>query len=154
MTSAAKANRGLPVCHEVDGLIAPHSNVLGYNQAGYHGEQYLLGAGKLTLNRWTPNALSFDIDVPVPTVMVLNQNYDSGWHLEQGQGTVFSKDTLIGVELPAGQQHIVLAYGSRPFLIGMAFTLATFLLMLLLWRYEPCGGGFSRRGPQNRTSCT
>ncbi|MFZ0890265.1 MAG: hypothetical protein WA005_17635 [Candidatus Binataceae bacterium] len=132
MTSAAKANRGLLVCYEVDGLKPPDTQALGYNQAGYQGEQYLLGPGKLTLNRWTVNALSFDVDVPVPTVMVVNQNYDPGWHLAQGQGMVVSKYNLIGVEIPAGKQHIVLAYGSRPFLIGLGITLATFVMMSLL----------------------
>ncbi len=143
MTSAAKDNRGLLVCYEGDGL-EPDTHALGYNQAGYHGEQYLLGPGKLTLSRWTPNALSFDVDVPAPTMIVVNQNYDPGWHLAQGQGSVVAKSNLIGVNVPAGKQHIVLAYGSHPFLIGLAITLATFVMMLLLWRYEHL-----RRGWQN-----
>jgi hypothetical protein len=140
MTSAAQANRGVLVCYEDEGLV-PNTQALGYNQAGYQGEQYLLGPGKLTLSRWTPNALSFDIDVPAPTVMVVNQNYDPGWYLAQGQGMVVSKYDLIGVEIPAGKQQIVLAYGSRPFLIGLGITLATFVMMLLLWLYERLRGG-------------
>jgi uncharacterized membrane protein YfhO len=54
---------------------------------------------------------------------------------------VVSKYNLIGVKIPAGKQHIVLAYGSRLFLIGLGITLITFVMMLLLWRCERLRGG-------------
>jgi len=103
----------------------PDTQALGYNQAGYRGEQYLLGPGKVTLTHWTPNVLSFDVEAPASTVLIVNQNYDPGWRLAQGQGTVISSTGLIGVDIPAGRQHLVLAYGSRPFRIGLGITLST-----------------------------
>lgn len=138
MTSAAMANRGDLICYEEQGLV-PDTQALGYNQAGYRGEQYLLGQGKVALTRWTPNAMSFDVDVPLPTVLVINQNYDPGWQVTQGQGMVVPQYGLIGAKIPAGKQHIVVAYRSRPFVIGLAITLATLAMMLLLWRYERPG---------------
>ena len=60
----------------------------------------------MALSNWTPNALSFEVEVPSPTVMVVNQNYEPGWRLVKGRGDVFSRDGLIGVLLPAGRQQL------------------------------------------------
>src|SRR5208282_1478057 len=92
--------------------------VRGYNQPDYYGEQYLLDTGTLTLSDWTPDALSYDVDTPVPNVLVVNQNYDPSWRIVEGAGDVFSEGGLIAVRIPAGKQHIRLAYRSYPFLIG------------------------------------
>ena len=116
-------------------------NVLGthaqaYNQPGYQGEQYLLGDGTVTLSNWTPNALSFEVEVPSPTIMVVNQNYEQGWCLVKGRGEVFSRAGLIGVVLPAGRQHLELAYRSGAFVAGLAITMLAFIAMFVIWRNE------------------
>jgi len=133
MLRSAKSNLGVVQCY--DDVAGPHS-ARGYEQPGYRGERYLLGAGTVILTNWTPNALSFDVDAPSPTVMVVNQNYDPNWRLMQGKGDLFSNDGLIAVRVPAGRQHIELGYRSRAFAIGLAITIVTTLAMLLLWRYE------------------
>jgi len=133
MFMAAKANIGVLSCYEP---VRPPRYPLGFDQPDYQGEQYLLGAGTVTLERWTPNALSFDIDAPAPTMMVVNQNYEPGWRVAQGAGTLAANNGLIAVQLPAGKQRLELVYRSQHFLIGLSITLVTFMAMLLLWGYE------------------
>jgi hypothetical protein len=142
MTSAAQANRGLLVCYSGDGL-GPKPHALGYNQSGYKGEQYLLGPGKLVLNRWTPNALSFDVDVPRPTTLVVNQNYDPSWRVT-GPGQIFSQAGLLAVSVPAGKSQVDLRYRSREMFNGFIITLLTALAAILMFRIERPFGPVSK----------
>jgi len=135
MFMGAKANMGVMSCYEVLGRTA---NPRGYDQPGYRGEQYLLGPGTATLTNWTPNELSYNVLAPGPTVLIVNQNYDEGWHLIRGKGEVFSREGLIAVRLPAGRQHLEIVYRPRSFVIGLGITMLTFVAMFVIWRYERC----------------
>lgn len=126
------ANLGAAHCY--DPLPKPHY-VLALNDPDYNGEQYLLGAGELRLAQWSPNRLSYAVDVAQPSVMVVNQNYDSGWRIVQGSGEIFSYHDLLGVRIAPGRHTITLEYRDRFFPLGAAITLATLLLALLpFWR--------------------
>ncbi|MGD0075263.1 MAG: hypothetical protein ABSD31_13130 [Candidatus Binataceae bacterium] len=133
MFMGAKANTGILSCYEV---LGPRVSPRGYDQPGYRGEQYLLGSGTVTLARWTPNQLSYDVLAPRPTVLIVNQNYDEGWHLIRGKGEVFSRGGLIAVGLSAGRQHLEIVYRPRAFVIGLGITMLTFIVTLVVWRYE------------------
>jgi hypothetical protein len=84
MLAMAMANRGALNCYEYAGF---HTAALGLNKPGYRGEQYLLGSGSVQLLEWTPNILRYAIDTAAPTVLIINQNYYSSWHLMKGAGT-------------------------------------------------------------------
>jgi len=133
MTHVAEANMGALECYEYTDIT---TNAVGYDQGGYKGEQYLTGPGMLQLTRWTPNALSYDVTVFAPTVLIVNQNYETGWHLTEGLGEVSSENGLIAVRLPTGKQHLKLVYRSKPFDYGLAIFVLTLAALLLLWRYE------------------
>ena len=146
MTHVAEANMGTLECYEYTDI---KTNAVGYDQRGYEGEQYLTGPGMLKLTRWTPNALSYDVTVLQPTELIVNQNYAPGWHLAEGVGKVFSEDGLIAVRLPAGKQHLKLAYVSQSFTYGLGIFVLTLAAMAILWRYESrCG----KSEPANRQS--
>jgi uncharacterized membrane protein YfhO len=68
--------------------------------------------------------------------MVVNQNYDSSWRVNEGIGQVFSEGGLIGVRVPKGEQHLELVYRSYLFYIGALITFVTGALSLFLWRHE------------------
>jgi hypothetical protein len=106
------------------------------NRPGYRGEQYLLGAGSLRLATWSPEILVYDVDVKSPTVLEINQNYDTSWKVHRGRGEVFSDNGLLAVRLSAGAQQIELRYRSDAFVAGLLIALAAFLLALLLTTYE------------------
>ena len=70
----------------------------------------------MTSRRWSPNELVFDVALQRPAVLVVNQNYESGWRASVGRTGAFqvARDAmwfptpetvtpevgLLGVELP------------------------------------------------------
>lgn len=108
----------------------------GWNEASYRGEQYLLGQGSVALVRWTPNRLEYAVDTRVPSVMVVNQNYDPSWRVASGPGQAFSQDGLLAVRVPAGKSRIVLKYISISAIYGMIISMLTVLAAFLLFRWE------------------
>jgi len=133
MTHVAQANMGALECYEYTDI---DTTAVGYDQGGYKGEQYLTGPGMLQLTRWTPNALSYDVTVFAPTELIVNQNYEPGWHLTQGIGQVAADDGLIAIHLPPGRQHLKLVYRSKSFNHGLAIFVLALIALLVLWRYE------------------
>jgi hypothetical protein len=127
------ANMGVTNCSTqmaIRDIVAPS------NRPGYRGEQYLLGAGTVALARWTPEILDYDVDVKAPTVLVVNQNYDTPWKIYRGKGEVFSYNRLLAVRLPAGAQRIQLRYRSAAFETGLLISIAALLIALFVARYE------------------
>ncbi len=133
MTHVAMANMGALECYEYTDI---RTNAIGYDEPGYRGEQYLTGRGAVRVVRWTPNALTYAVSAPLPTVLIVNQNYNDGWRVSEGRGELFASDGLIGVHLPAGTQRLTLIYRSLPFLYGLALSLLACAAMLLLWVYD------------------
>ena len=133
MTHVAEANMGALECYEYTDI---DTKVVGYDQEGYRGEQFLIGPGKVQIERWTPNDLTYSVSSLAPTVLAINQNYDPGWVLTKVIGLVLSRDGLLGVAVPAGNQTIRLTYRSKPFDYGLILAVLAAVAMLLLWRYE------------------
>jgi hypothetical protein len=133
MTHVAMANMGALECYEYTDI---RTNAVGYDQPGYRGEQYLTGSGTANVVRWTPDALTYAINAPRPTVLIVNQNYNEGWRISSGRGEVFASSGLIGVRVPAGIQRLTLTYRSVPFLYGLALNLVACAAMVLLWCYD------------------
>ena len=125
-----QANIGITRCYEYTGLPTP---VVGYNEPGYEGEQHLLGRGALQLLQWTPNALTFEVDAQSPTTIVINQNYDRGWKVARGSGSIVSHDGLLAVELPSGKQQLEVANRGDGLIAGFLITLVTAIGAALLW---------------------
>jgi hypothetical protein len=131
--SVLQHHEGVVNCY----MFAPWPTVAkGWNEPGYRGEQYLLGAGTVTLTRWTPNRLEYAVDAPAASVMVVNQNYDPSWRVTSGTGPAFSQDGLLAVRVPAGKSHVDLRYTSRAVLYGFAITLLTAIGAIVLFRLE------------------
>ncbi|HUO03846.1 MAG TPA: hypothetical protein VMU16_01490 [Candidatus Binataceae bacterium] len=133
MLAAARANLGVIDCYAD---VIPDTRVQGYDQPGYRGEQYLLGPGTVSIARWTPNQLDFDVDASAPTVLVVNQNYDSGWRITEGDGNVIAEDGLLAVRLPAGNQRIRIAFRDWHVLVGFSIATLAAVAMLILMRRE------------------
>ena len=133
MYMASNANMGVIACND---SVPRKFNVRGFEDPSYRGEQYLLGAGSLALTRWTPNALSFEVDAASPTVLVVNQNYDPNWQVVSGRGEVIAYAGLIAVRVPAGRQELEIAFRSRAFTLGLPLTILTILATLVVWSAE------------------
>jgi hypothetical protein len=112
------------------------TDVKGWNDTDYLGEQYLKGPGTVRLQKWTPNVLRYDVDAPAPSVLVINQNYDPSWRTVSGAGSTFSDNELLAVPVKAGKSQVVLRYLSMPALYGLAITIFAVLCALMLVRIE------------------
>ncbi|HUA33738.1 MAG TPA: hypothetical protein VMA09_09055 [Candidatus Binataceae bacterium] len=110
-------------------------NPRGYNQSGYRGEYYLLGGGTVNQRLWTPNRLRYDVDLPGPTSLIVNQNAYPGWH-SIGDGELYSDGGLIGIRLPAGRHSIELIYVPDRILLALLITLVTISAAIVIWKLE------------------
>ncbi|HVN64154.1 MAG TPA: hypothetical protein VMT58_05925, partial [Candidatus Binataceae bacterium] len=133
MFRAALANTGVISCYE---NIVPEVGARGYGQPGYRNEQYLLGPGTVRLTHWSTNELQFRVDAREPTELLVNQNYDLGWMLAEGSGQVNATNGLIAVKIPAGEQHLTLAYRGNRFYTGLWITLGAIAALILLCGFE------------------
>jgi hypothetical protein len=107
MLHFTEQNRGVVNCYEYTEWNSP---VKGNADDGYKGNQYLLGPGLVRLLTWSPNKLSFAIDAPNASELMVNQNYDRFWTLTKGAGSVVSAAGLLAVLLPPGKQTLELSY--------------------------------------------
>jgi hypothetical protein len=126
-----QADIGITHCYAYTGIP---TSAIGYNQPGYEGEQHLLGRGALQLLQWTPNALTYEVETQMPTTLVINQNYDTGWRIVRGSGRVVSHDGLLALELPAGRQRLKVMNLGDGLIAGFLITLVTAIGAALLWR--------------------
>jgi hypothetical protein len=138
MVGTSESNMGSLFCNEgmTDFYDFTRRSAVGFNEAGYFGEQFLVHPGSVVLDRWTPNALTFDVDSPTDNLLIVNQVYDSDWRVVEGSGEVIFAGSLIGVRLPPGRQHLRLAYRSNAFRLGALVTFVTFIVAIVVWRRE------------------
>jgi hypothetical protein len=130
-TAVAKRNMGMVACYEYTGWP---TKALGYNQKGYLGEEYMDGPGAVRLLDWSPNRLSFEVEAPASSTMVINQNYDAGWKLAQGVGEIVDADGLLALKVPPMTQSVTLVYSSAAWKAGGAITLISLIIAVWLWR--------------------
>ena len=115
--------------------------VKGYNQADYRGEFYLLGAGEVKQLLWTPNRLRYEVNVPDATSLVINQNMYPGWQVDQGLGETYSEHGLVGVQIPAGHQHIDIIYRPTNIVWAYLLTFSATAVLVGVWWLENRGEG-------------
>src|SRR5260370_14507065 len=84
MTYYNQANLGAVHCWGYGKDTDLTTTVVGYNQAKYSGEYYLVGPGQVSQIEWTPNKLRYHISAPAPTELVINQNHFPAWRVVRG----------------------------------------------------------------------
>jgi hypothetical protein len=126
----AMENHGVVRCYA---YTSWSSGVTPAGDPGYRGEQYLLGPGTISLLHWSPDRLTYSVDIPGRAVMVVNQNYDPGWRIAGGEGEVVPLKGLLAVRLPAGRRIVSLRYASLSAIFGAIVTLATFAVAVVMW---------------------
>lgn len=83
----------------------------------YKGESYLLGQGRSSLERWSPNQLTFHVGLAGKGRLVINQNYWPGWH--SSAGIMTNHNGLLAVDLFPGVYDINVFYSPDSFRYGM-----------------------------------
>jgi hypothetical protein len=102
--------------------------------------------GSVSVVDLSTDAMEIRADVPEPAILLLTDNYSSGWRvtaLNAGGGQTYSvmpaNYTLRAIALGAGEHHLRLEYVPRAFIVGKWITLLSLLAFaagcgLLLWR--------------------
>lgn len=127
---ASLDNHGVVHCYA---YIDWPTSVAASDESGYRGEQYPEGPGAVTLLRWSPGVLTYQVDFSAPGVLVVNQNYDSAWRLHAGNGTVLSENNLLAIRLPQGSQRIELWYVSTPAIAGLIVSILAVFAGIAAW---------------------
>jgi len=117
----------------------------GSNQADYRGEQYLVGSGQISLIDWSPNRLVYQVSATDRARLVVNQNFDPGWRLREGTGDLAAFNGLLAVNIPRGEQRVVLVYRAPWFVVGAAISAVTLILAIALCWFELRGDGAALR---------
>jgi hypothetical protein len=133
MTQYNLANLGAVNCY---GTANISSNVIGYNQANYSGEYYVVGPGTVSEIEWTPDQLSYRVSAEAPAELVVNQNYYPGWRVVHGSGDLESRGGLLAVRLPAGSQEVTLRFRPRHLAVSITLTLLGVIATILLWKND------------------
>jgi hypothetical protein len=118
-----------------ENLTVTRGGVRVRSAADYRGEVYVLGSGAApTLRRWTMAALTVDVSVGAPDVLVVNQNYWRGWQARivgsssvRHQAAAPTADGLVSVPLVEGDREVTVFYRPERFAVaawisGLAWT--------------------------------
>lgn len=104
-------------------------------------EEYLAepDAGSVKRITWSPNRIELAVSLTRPATLLVNQNYQSGW--SSSVGTVYSRDGLVAVDLPAGEHRLRLRMWPPLCTVGLLAMALALLVTAWLWRRD------ARRAP-------
>ena len=104
------------------------TRVLPREDARYRGECYLeRGFGQITNYFFTPNVLKINLRMHKGDLLVVNQNYFSGWR--SSVGNIINRNGLLAVPLRKSNTSISLYYFPRSLIFGV-IVLIVFLISL------------------------
>lgn len=124
-------NKGL--IDNVDGLDLPPADLRAYGDAAYRGEVWLEGGeGTVKLSSWSPNRLSYSVNVRRPDTVIINQRYETGWRCTDGR-PVHSRNGLIAVPVMETDRGICIYYVPPHFIAGCVVSAAAIACSCVLW---------------------
>jgi hypothetical protein len=94
-------------------------------------EEYLANpeAGTAKEVSWSPHRIEVEVDLKVPTTLMVNQNVHRGWKTNIGQ--VFDRDGLLTVALPEGKHTVILEFSDPLMNAGLWVSISTLLGLLI-----------------------
>ena len=112
------------------------TKVVPKGRKDYRGEYFLEGdSGEARQLFFSPNKLKFNVNVYQDDVLVINQNYFSGWRSSTGK--VINYGGLIGIPVSKKEREVTVYYLPGSFIIG-AVILISFLLITIYMRLKKC----------------
>ncbi|HEY1957325.1 MAG TPA: hypothetical protein VGH28_17015 [Polyangiaceae bacterium] len=125
---AMRANVGLIRCGTFSGQsylyrdatgVLPGLGAHGEGDPDYRGETYFQdGAGRATIARWTPNAVTVRYEGATPgDTLVLNQNWDPGWRATTG--AIVDTHDLVAVRVTESAGETTFRYQPRFLWLGI-----------------------------------
>jgi hypothetical protein len=97
----------------------------------YKGEAYFLDPKNLAEVYFQPNSMIVQVSLQKPDVLIINQNYHRDWHTDHG--VLSEKNGLIALQLDeVGVYNITLHYISRSFYIGLAVSIISLFIIIII----------------------
>jgi hypothetical protein len=137
-------NLGTVDCYET---AAVARSAIPREAAHYRGEAFLDGAaGSVQIVEWSPNRVRIDVRADEPGLAVLNQNFESGWRVAQGNtvspvtcrngSCTPSSSGVLGIEVSVGRSILDVEYRPSSFVVGSALSMLSVLTCALMtaWR--------------------
>lgn len=125
------ANRGslispwLSAYHPSRALVVGNDHILP--------EHVLSGQAEVVSRDYTPNCISYRLNVVQPGEMVLGMGYDPGWQSSDGR-ELFERNGLIAFRFDRGDQAVELSYRSPYVTHGAVVSLITIAVLMWVWR--------------------
>ena len=114
----------------------------------YRGEAYLVGKmGNVSITYFSPNRIKVSVNSTDEDILVLNQNYDSGWKSDKKK--VESYHGLISTRVTSKDKEITFYYLPISFLVGL---IVTAISVLIIIRYYSSKYTFSKPKLKHRVS--
>jgi hypothetical protein len=125
-------NEGL--INNMEGLELPPADLRAYRYPGYKGEVWLArGVGTVLTRQWSPNRLTYSLDLTAQDTLVINQRYDPGWRASDGR-PLTSLRGLIALPVYPSDSEVHLFYLPVLFTPGCIVSLCGLLLALAVWK--------------------
>ncbi len=108
-------------------------NAVAASSENYRGEIYLQGTnGSVYISSWSPNKITITVNASDHGLVVLNQNYYSGWNVRGDRDRKIEEiDGLLAVRVSPEDERIELRYLPASFVVGFIVTSVTTLLSLI-----------------------
>jgi len=104
----------------------------------YRGEVYLLRSNEgVSIKSFSPNKIVVDFTVDNEDILIVNQNYYTGWKVKKGLKTMQAEpfNGLISTRIKPGHYEITFYFMPTSFLVGL-FISAGFVLVFMLYRKQ------------------
>ena len=129
------SNSGILEAYEV--VEVKRDGVRAIGEDGYQGEVFLTRpGGRADISYFSPNKVVVKVSALQPNVLVMNQNYYTGWRVRSEEKTypAESYKGMISTPVSAGEAVYAFYYLPKSFLIGLVVSLSSALLLLLFCR--------------------
>lgn len=118
------SNSGILEAYEV--VKVKSEGVRAFGEEGYRGEVFLAGGrGDADVAFFSPNKVVINVQARQPDILVMNQNYYTGWRVLSAGPSYPAEpyDGMVSTPVPAGKAVYEFYYLPRSFLLGLAVSL-------------------------------
>jgi hypothetical protein len=127
---------GTPTCY--GGFDWPVSPALWFGRVAQERLDPVT-AGTAELVRWSPSELRLRTSLRAPARLIVNQNFDPGWHASRG--TVLPVAGLLAVDVEPGERELTLKHRPEGLVLGLALTALGAVLSIVSFAVLPGLGG-------------
>ncbi len=120
--------------------VIPYGDEEGRLNPDYRGEAWLEGGrGTARLTYFSPNRFTVAVNASGPDRLVLNQNYFKGWKADVGgrRMKAEARGGLVSAPVGPGASEVSFHYSPVSFKIGLALTIISLLLSVVLYIRPP-----------------